>query len=387
MKIRSMALLLGALMLAAAPAQAQSAQRTYVASATAVGAQVLIGGQGLQLGYSSAGIRSDAAQKLDNCEGSVVACAHAATVVGGNDAKASSPGTGHAVGEPSGELPEQMGPLLSGHIGKAEAGAEVGKAGAKADLTHLELNAVKSFTEQAPQIQDGLKQISDGLLGPMAEGDPSGELGPRLKETVDSLVANLSENPLVEVDILPSFATVEDKGGVATATAVAAGALVVISPTALSSVAAPEGLIVVEVGSARVTASSDGKAGDNKAAAVLIKIFNPATQKYDEIPVSAGEYQCGGDGTPLKTCVGLGAVKAEAGAAEASGVSIDALDGQLKVQVGQISTGAAAAQGAPAAGPVEPAPLPHTGGGAALPALTLLGMAGGGMALIRRRSI
>jgi hypothetical protein len=387
MKIRSMALLLGALMLAAAPAQAQSAQRTYVASATAVSAQVLIGGQGLQLGYSSVGIRSDAAQKLDNCEGSVVACAHAATVVGGNDAKASTPGTSRAVGEPSGELPEQFGPLLSGHLGKAEAGTETGKAGAKADLVHLELNAVKSFTEQAPQIQDGLKQISDGLLGPMAEGDPSGELGPRLKETVDSLVANLSENPLVKVDILPSVATVEDKGGVVTASAVAYGALVVISPTAVSSVVAPEGLIIVEVGEGRATASSDGTPGDNHAAVVHIKIFNPATQKYDDIEVAAGEYHCGGEGTPLETCVGLGAVKAEAGAAQASGVSIDALAGQLKIQVGQINTGAAAAQGAPAAGPVEPAPLPHTGGGAALPALTLLGMAGGGMALIRRRSI
>lgn len=386
MKIRSMALLLGALMLAAAPAQAQSVQRTYVASATATSAQVLIGGKGLQVGYSSAGIRSDASQKLELCEGSAVACAHAATVVGGNDAKASSPGEAHAVGEPNGALPEQAGPLASGHIGEAVADAKVGAASGTAGLLHLELNAVKSFTEQAPQIQEGLKQISDGLLGPMAEGDPSGEIGPRLKESVDSLVANLSENPLVKVDILPSKATVKDEGGVVTASAIAYGALVVVSPTAASSVVAPEGLIIVEVGEGRASASSDGKPGENHAAAVHLKIFNPVTGTYDEVPVAAGEYKCGGEGTPLETCVGLGAVKAEAGAAQASGVSIDAIGGQLKIQVGQISTGAAAAQGEQAAPIDAPAPLPHTGGGAALPALTLLGMAGGGMALIRRRS-
>jgi hypothetical protein len=387
MKIRSIALLLGALMLAAAPAQAQTAQRTYVATATGAGAQLLIGGQGLQVGFTDVAIRSGADQ-APVCEDANLACAHAAAIAGGNDAKAAAPGGEATADETGGALPEGFSPILAGNIGKAVATAEVGRAVGEANGAHLELTLTQTITENAPQIQEGLKQISDGLLGPIAEGDPSGEVGPRLKQTVDSLIDNLSANPLLEVDILPSVSEVVAEANVVTARATAYGALIVVSPTELSAVTGPEGLIIIEVGQATAVAKSDGT-HDGSAHVVRIKIFNPVTQTYDEIPVSAGEYRCGGEGTPLFTCVGLGAVEAktEAGvtSVKAGGVSVNALDGQLKLELGalEVTSSAADVPPAPAPGP----DLPLTGGGMALPALALLGLGTGATTLIRRRTL
>ncbi|HWH31924.1 MAG TPA: hypothetical protein VNU01_04575, partial [Egibacteraceae bacterium] len=357
-----MALLLGALLLAAAPAQAQT--RTYAATATGTSAQVLVGGQQLQLGHTSVAIRSDAAQEVPNCPADQVACAHAATVVGVNDALASAPkGPGEAVGEPNGALPEDTAPLAIAHLGRAVAKAATGGASGETDLLHLELTATQTIAENAAPVVDGLKQVSEQLFGPLAEGDPSGELGQRLKQSFDSLVENIDENPLVEIDLLPSLSTVTDNGTLTTAEAIAKGAQIVISPTAASDVVAPEGLIIVEIGSSRAYADSAGKTEGN-AAAVLLKIFNPVTGAYDEHGVPAGEYTCAGEGTPLYTCVGLGTTKAEAGAFQAGGVSVNALDGNLKIEVGAAQAGASASV-APAAGPPAPAPLPTTGGGLA----------------------
>lgn len=391
MKIRSVALVLGALMLTAAPALAQSVTRTYVATARGTAAQVLVGGQGVQIGHTNVGIRSDAGQELALCTGSEVACAHAATVVGGNDARAAFPGEGEAVGEPNGALPEQMSPLLVAHFGKAVAKAAQGNATGTADASHLELTATQTFADNAAPLVDGLKQVSEALLGPIAEGDPSGQIGPRLKQTVDGILDNLAVNPLVEIDILASAVNVEDKGTEVTATAVAKGAQVVISPTANSSMGSPEGLIIVEVGAASAFASAkNGQAptSTGEAAVVRLRIFNPVTQTYDVVPVAAGEYQCGGEGTPLETCVGLGAVAINAGVVRAGGVSINALGGNLVLELGSIEA-AVGAKLTEAPAPVCPEPpcLPVTGGGLAVQGLALLGLAGGATAMIRRRSI
>ena len=381
MKIRSVALLLGALMLAAAPAQAQT--RTYAATATGTAAQVLIGGQGLQLGHTAVSIRSDVAQKVPDCAAADVACAHAATIVGGNDAKASAPtGPGEAVGEPNGALPEQLAPLAVAHFGKAVAKAATGNASGETDLTHIELTATQTITSNAAPLVDGLKQVSEQLFGPLAEGDPSGELGPRLKQSFDYLIENIDENPIVELDVLASGSKVTDNGAVTSAESFAKGAVLVISPSVASTVVAPEGLIIVEVGSSRSYTDTNGKTEGN-AATVLLKIFNPVTGGYDEVPVSAGEYRCGGEGTPLETCIGLGATKAEAGAHTAGGVSINALGGNLKLELGATHAASSAVVGEEA-GPV-PAPLPTTGGGLATQGLVLLGAAGGAAAMIRRR--
>lgn len=381
MKIRSVALVLGALMLAAAPAQAQS--RTYAATASGTAAQVLIGGQGLQLGHTSASIRSDVAQQAPLCAAVDVACSHAATIVGGNDAKASAPtGPAEMTGEPNGALPEQLAPLAIASFGKAVTKAATGNASGETDLTHIELTATQTITENAAPLIDGLKQVSEQLFGPLAEGDPSGELGPRLKESFDYLIENIDENPIVEFDVFASGSKVTDNGTLTTAESFSKGAVLVISPTTVSSVIAPEGLIIVEIGASRSYADSSGKSEGN-AAAVLLKIFNPVTGGYDEVPVSAGEYQCGGEGTPLETCIGLGATKASAGAHQAGGVSINALGGNLVLEVGATQAGASAAD-TPAPAPL-PAPLPTTGGGMAMQGLALLGLAGGAAAMIRRR--
>lgn len=382
MKIRSVALLLGALMLAAAPAQAQT--RSYAATATGTSAQILIGGQGLQVGHTSVSIRSGADQEVPNCAAADVACAHAATIVGGNDAKASAPtGPGEAVGEPNGALPEQMAPLAVAHFGRAVAKAAKGNATGEADLSHIELTATQTFAENAAPLVDGLKQVSEQLFGPMAERDPSGELGPRLKQSFDYLIENIDENPIVELDVLASGSKVSDNGVLTIAESFAKGAVLVVSPTAVSSVVAPEGLIIVEVGASRSYADSSGKT-DGNAATVLLKIFNPTTGGYDEVPISAGEYRCGGEGTPLETCIGLGATKASAGAHQAGGVSINALGGNLVLELGATQAGSNAATTAPP-GPPPPAPLPTTGGGLATQGLALLGVAGGAAAMIRRR--
>lgn len=392
MKFRVGALLMGALLIAAAPASAQEATataRTFAARAEATALQLWLGGEaggGIKIGHTTAAMRSDTS--VEFCEGEELTCATGAGEVSYNQAKAAHPGTA-SDDQTGGALPEELAPLLRLVVGEAKAQAAPTSAQGDAGLARLSLTATQTVAENIPQLQEGLREISNQILGPIAEGDPSGEVGPRIKQTVDYLVDNLSASPLVTLDVMPSHSRVSDDANVAMAHAVAKGIVLAISPTPTHTAIAPEGFIIVEVGVAEVTAYSDGRPSESDPAAVRISIFNPVTGEYDVIPVAAGDYICVAEDTPLQTCVGLGSAQAEAGAARSGGVTIDALEGNLVLEVGAAEVGASQAA-APAPGPAPvpepaPAPLPTTGGGLALPALGLLGLGSLGAFGLRRR--
>lgn len=393
MKFRVGALLLGAILITAAPASAQSATagaRSFVASSTATGLELTIGGQGLVVGHTTAGLRSGTDQE-GGCAGEELTCATAAAIVGVNDTAAGFPGNEGPNTGTLGELPEPLSDLVELVVGPADAVAAAQSAQGDAGAVRVSLTATRTLTEQAPQIQDGLRQVSEGLLGPIAEGDPSGEVGPRLKATVDALIDNLNVSPLATIDVMPSQASVIDEGTRVCARGVGKGVVVALSPSPVHTAITPEALVIVEVGVADVTACSDGTV-ESDPASVRIKIFNPVTGEYDVVEVPPGDTTCVLEGTPLQVCVGLGSATANAeggGAGSADGVTIEALADpapELVLGVGQADVGASQTIAEAPPGPVPGPDLPTTGGGLALPALGLLGVGTLGVAALRRRT-
>lgn len=394
MRLRIGVLLAVALVLAALPASAQedSGGRTYVAEASSTALQITINGEGLRLGDASAAVRSDAEQ--EGCEGEASACAAAASLAGYNDTSASSPDDEGPNDGTGGEIPEDFSPLLSGTIAEALARAGAADAAGQANGADLSINLTETILgdEQAEPLREGLADLSEGLFGPIAEGDPSGEIGPRLKSTFDLLVENLANAPLATVEVLPSASEAADSSEAVTASAQAKGAVITVAPTSESNPLTPEGFLIIEVGAAAASVSAGGEQGAQASAdpaVARLRIYDAEADAYEEVAVAAGDYQCGGE-APLVGCVGAGSAETteneDGAAARAAGVSVRLFEEpapEVVIEVAGVQAGAAET---PAAPPAEPAggPLPTTGA-AVWPGLVLLG--GGalsGLALRRR---
>jgi hypothetical protein len=400
MKTRTTALLAGALMLLmAVPA---SAAHTYVGTATGSGLRLTLAGNGLTVGFSEAAVQSAASEVACGKERGV-ACARAAgELTVGETAEAHAPGNEDPEETTAFPIPEDFSPLATGQIGIARALASItgddSTAQGEGGAIRLSLTATQTLAEALP-LQDAIGQVSDNILTPIAEGDPTG-LGERVKGTVDTLNERLADTPLLTLNGGPSVSEAKDIDGVTSANATARGAVITLvpAPETLQNVV-PDGLVVVEVGEARAEVSTDQKVAtaDFSPAIVTLKVFNPTENAYDVVQVAPGASECGGE-APLVLCVTAGGgnetIEGAGAAAEAAGVSIRAFADplpELRLELAAVEAAVNAAPPAPAPSPSPTAPtdvspstqLPRTGGG--LPALALLGMSTLGWYGVRRR--
>jgi hypothetical protein len=399
MKKRTIALLAGALMLLlAVPAGASS--HTHVGSATGFGLNLQLADEALTIGRSEAAVQS--APSAEACgEDRGQACALGASLYLAGEgvvARAHAPGNEGPEDTTGIPIPEDFSPLITGEIGpaRAVAGLEPTGTSARGDggVLTLNLTATQTLAENIP-VQEVVEQISDGLLGPIADGDPSG-LGERLKGTVDQLNENLSQTPLVSLSAGATISEASDIDGVTTVSALARGAVLVIGPTLENDlINAPEGLIILEVGAASASASTNQQTATATfdPALVRLRVFDPTTNDYDVVEIAPGDpATCGGEDTPLETCVTVGGgetvVQGAGAAATAAGVSIRTLADPLPTLRLDLAAVEAAVNAAPPAPPEpEPAPvLPRTGVDLALPALGLLSVGAAGAFGLRRRT-
>lgn len=381
-KIRTVGALAGALMLLAVPATAQVPGDTFVGTSTATALKLTIDETGLTAGFTEAAVQSE--PLAEACGELGDACARAAgELLLGEAAEASAPNNPGPKSVAAFEIPDTLHPLLTGSIGTARAEARadsITRGLGEAGVANVELTATQTLVEQVPQLQEALREIGDTLLDPVAEGDPTGLVG-RVRDSVDHIAENVSEAPLLTVAAGPSKSESTDTGSRTTATAAAQGATVVLVPTPLSLLPdQPEGLVIVEVGAAKATATTDRLAAssDFDPALVRVRILDPATGTYDVVEIAPGdEPTCVLGGTPLELCIGVGSgssTVADGGAsAIASGVTVTALTDplptvRLRLAEAEAAVNAARVAPAPAPGPE----LPVTGGGMAVTGLVVL---------------
>ncbi len=398
MKNRKMvALVAGALLLLlAVPAHAA---HTYVGSATAIGLELTLLDQGLTVGFSESAVQSAPSDEACGADRGNACASSAGALIIGNTAEAFAPGNEGPDTVEASAIPEQLSPLLRGTIGTAEAEVEVDgtdlAATSRASGIDLALTATPTLAESLP-VRDAIDQLSETLLGPIDDGDPTA-LAERLRATIDQLGENVLDAPLLTLTGGPSSTATTDVGGVTTATATAQGGVLVIAPTPANVLPlAPEGLIIVEVGQATATATTDQTTASSAftPALVTLRVYDPVTMDYDEVQLAPGQSRCGAEGTPLEVCISVGGgmetVEGAGAAASAAGVSIRALAGPLPTLQLSLAEATAAVASAPPAAPAPPAPtpsrnLPRTGGGPALPALALLSLGSIGWYSLRRR--
>lgn len=419
-KLRVAVLLLVALVLAAAPVSAQvpdpggvlpeepSPDATappptvggplFAGVATATALELLLADQGLTIGFTDARVQSGPTE--DGCEGAHVACAEAAgELLLGETAEAFAPGNPGPNEATAFQLPPELEELLALDIGVARTHATTTPtANGDAAASLIEVNATQTLSEQLP-LQDTLQEVSDGLLGPISEGDEGG-VGSRLKETLDFIIANLDQVPLATIAVGPSSSESSNAAGVTRAAATAEGAKIVIVPTPAPDLlnVGIEGLIIIEVGSASVAVSSDATTGQASAdpAIVRVSVLDPETLSYDVIEVVPGASECVADGTPLRICISLaGSEIVQEGpnaAAAAQAVQIRAFAEplpELLLSLAAVEAGVSAAAAPPPQPPPPPPPapkpLPVTGFTLMLPGLALLGVGGASFLAVRRR--
>lgn len=408
-RIRAIALALGLVLAVALPVAGQQAD-DFVGNARATGFELTIADNGLVIGYSEAGVQTAASDAGCGADSDTVrACAFAAGELNfGETAEASAPGDEGPNTATAFALPEELEPLLALQIGDATAqaaanGTTTGQGDAAAAL--LAVNATRTLFENAEPLQEGLLEISDTLLGPIAEGDPSGT-AQRVKDSFDLLVENLDDMPLATLEVGPTRSVATDEDGVTSVTATADGARLIIAPfpDTIAIPNQPPGLIIVEVGRAEVRLTSDRTDATAEAdpALVRVRILDPTTGEYDDIPVGPGpEAVTVLEDTPLETTIfpagTITEVEGAGASARAAAVRIETLADPLpEVVLSLAYAEGGVASAAPAPPPPAPAPepapqdpqpapdLPRTGA-ALVPALGLLLVGGAGLYGARRR--
>lgn len=422
MRFRLAALLLGALLLAAAPVGAQDLPETgdllpgdlvpeagdsvettppppaagaFAGVANATGLDLTLDGEGLTIGATDARVQSG--PTADGCPEGQVACSSAAgELLLGETAEAFSPGNEGPSTATAFELPPELEELLALDIGVATAQTSTApSAGGDAAAATVSLNANQPLAELLP-LQDLLEGVSDTLLGAIAEADPLGGLGVTLKEQVDFIAENLDEVPLATIAVGPSSSASSNAAGVTRASATAQGAKLILVPTPLPELidVGIEGLVIVEVGEATVDVSSDATTGQASAdpAIVRVSILDPAALSYDVVELVPGAAECLLADTPLQICLSLaGSEVVQEGpnaAASAQGVQIRALGDPLPELVLTLAAAEAGVSAAPAAppppAPASTTPLPVTGFTLMLPGLALIGVGGATFLAVRR---
>jgi hypothetical protein len=403
MRIRLGLLAVSALLVAiAAPA---GANHTYngTASATALRLAVTPPGaepQALTIGFTEARVQS--APVEGGCEADAAACARAAAATEpfGTTAEARAPGEPTRAESVAFAIPEPLDQILAAQIAVAVAEAQLEPTRGQSDaaVSTIDVTLTQTLGEQVPQIPDAVEQVTEAL-SPVLDSDPTGQVGPRVKGVLERIAENLGSAPLATVVAGPANSTSVDADGVTTATAKSNGAVITLVPTPESVPLAPQGLIVIEVGAAFATATTDQTTATAEfdPALVRVRVFDPNEESgFREIEIAQdAERTCVGQ-SPLIACIGAGSGRTEmngaAAAAEAQGVTVQLFEAPLPQVNLDLAIASAAVNAAPPPPPppppVVPDPdLPRTGGALALPALALGGVGLAGFAALRRRRI
>jgi hypothetical protein len=255
-----------------------------------------------------------------------------------------------------------------------------------------------------------VNQLVDTLTDTLS---PVLDLAPKeVQDAVDSvveLVTGIAETEALAIELGPSTSSVTSKNGVITVDSASAGALIglvgipeaTVDGTAISATSDPlkNGLVIIEVGTSRASASLDKlsatAAGAASAALVTVKVRDITKPKptYVEVSVAPGETVTVLEGTPAEsTIVAADSTVSEDGneaAAAADAVRLHLLKGVNGGVSLALARSTAAVQGNRVlpAPPIKKAPevLPLTGGtDATIPALALI-LAAGAALLLRRR--
>lgn len=400
MRIKTTAVLAAVLLLLlAVPA---SANHTYVGTARATGLELSIDGQAVTLGFAEAAVQSAASDDGCGAERGEACATGAGALVLGQSAEAHTPGGLEEAVVPAFPIPGDALPFLGGDVGAGRAWTEVGdherSAWGEGAATSLTLT-VPGDIEDVEVVQERLDRIAATL--PEPDGEPA-DLPERLRVAVDVLREDLGAAPLAAFAGGATRAEAEDTAGVTTASATASGAVLVIGPTAASVLPAePEGLIIIEVGEAVATTTTDQTTASASftAAPVTVRVFDPLEGDYEVVEVAPGESACAAEGTPLETCVVAGdgddTVEGAGAASGAAGVGISTLADPLPTLTLSLSQAEAAVASAPAPPAPSPSPspsispspapsaapaanLPRTGADVTLPALALLSLGAAG---------
>ena len=252
---------------------------TFAGQGGARGLNLTLQDQGLTLGLTEGRVQSAA---TNDCAG--VACARAAGAVEpfGTTVTATSPGSPGPAEEAAFDLGTDVSPeltqVLDATIGAARAAtaeSPVLLAEGDAGAAHLEVTLTQTLLEELPEeltggLEEALGAIAEGLA-PIAEQDESGTIQGILDQ-LESLVGDLTSAPLLTVDLGPTEAMSTAQGMRVDASSRAAGAVVVIAPLPESSALDPQGLIVIEVGSATASATTDGTTGSATADPAIARV-------------------------------------------------------------------------------------------------------------------
>jgi hypothetical protein len=322
------------------------------------------------------------------------------------------PGTpGNETPKCAGSLPEPLASIVDLKIacGSSKSGltnnlpftTSTGKV-AHLDVT-LPVGAVLGNLPVNPLIDD----LTDAL-SPVLDLTP-----PVVHDAVDNvvdLVTDIAETEAIAIDLGPSTSKISSKNGVISVDSASAGALIGligipearVDGTAISATSDPltNGLVIIEVGTSRSSASLDqataSARGAASAALVTVKVrdITKPEPTYVEVSVAPGETKTVLEGTPAEsTIVAADSTVEENGssaAAAADGVRLHLLKGVN----GGVSLAFAHTSAAVKGTVVKPAPpikkapeqLPLTGGrDFVLPGLALL--LGAGLILTLRRRV
>jgi hypothetical protein len=419
-RVTSPLLALLLLVVAALPAGGQSSGGSYSAAAASSGLELRLGGQdAIVVGRTDARLASGPAP---GCPDGALACASGLGLVGaGESATAQRPGNlGPNTVAPQGTVGTPLAQALDLAIGAATAQVTEPprpRSLAGAQAASIDVTLTQSLFQQAPPLQEAVDGALEGIgtvLDPIGEQDPSGVVN-RIDATLEDLLGDLASAPIVSIEVGPTISEALHSETGTAATSTSAGLRLVLAPTPQNLPLAPEGLVILDVGSASATASTDERTGaaSFSPAIARVRIFDPTTGTYspDEVIASGEGRQCLSDtGAPpeltdnLNLCVTAGGgnttQQGPAAASRASGVSIEAFAGGMELLTLNLADATAGVNAAPPVAQAAPspqpspspsptgAPLPRTGPAVAATPLAAALLACGalvGVGLLRRR--
>lgn len=402
----------------AIPAGAKvKAHTDYALSGEARALELAIGDQGVSLGV--------ALSRADSTPSAIGVGAGQCTLLGSDadpenlpctdetTVKSRFPGTpGSDEAKCAGALPEPLASLidLKAACGSSTSGLikNVPFTRNNGKVAHLGVTLPLGTALDAVPVKPLVGELTE-TLSPILDQTPQ-----VVQDAVDNivgLVTDLAETEALAINVGPSTSNVSSKNGVITVDSSSAGALIGlvgipeagVDGTAISATSDPlkNGLVIIEVGSSRATASLDEETasatGAASAAIVTVKVrdITKPEPSYVTIPVSVGETVTVLEGTPAETTIVASDSTVEengtSAAAAADAVSIHALKGVNGGVSLAFARSTAAVKGTavkPAAPIVKkaPEPLPLTGGTDLIfPALVLL--LGAGVVLVVRRKV
>lgn len=411
--------LIAAVLALAIPAGAKPVQRThtdYALSGEARSLELAIGDQGVSLGV--------ALSRADSTPSAIGVGAGQCTLLG-NDAdpenlpctddttvKSRFPGTpGSDDPKCAGALPEPLAAVvdLKAACGSSKSGIlkntpYTRSAGKVAQLgVTLPVGAVLGNLPVKPLVEDLTQTLSPVL-------DQTPAIVQDAVDNVVDLVTDLAETEAIAIQLGQSTSAVSSKKGVISVDSSSAGALIGlvgipeagVDGTAITATSDPlkNGLVIIEVGTSRATASLDEAtaraAGAASAAIVTVKVrdITKPDPTYVTIPVAPGETVTVLEGTPAESTIVAADSTVEENGSEAAAAAdavrlhlLKGVNGGVSLALAR-STAAVKGTAVKPAAPIKKAPetLPLTGGTDMIfPALALI--LGAGVVMVLRRKV